>query len=307
MARDPRRIPSDCLVVEVTQKTVGGRYLLRPGKDLNEIFLGCLGRAQRLYPVEIFGVTCLSNHVHLLLGVQDVERLAEFMRHFTSNLAREVQRLHRWRGPVWGRRYSHVPVQGEEAEIERFRYLLSQGVKEHLVGRCQQWPGVHVAKYFQRGDALSGWWFDRTKECGWRARGKEYETYELGNPETVVVSQLPCRTDTPAETYRQWVAEEIYELEAMAEREREREGSSVVGAKAVQRVKPHAAPDEIDHTPCPRVHAATKQAREAFHEAFVLFLQAYREASARLRQGARDVVFPDGCFPPAGPFVRDGP
>ena len=37
--------------------------------------------------------------------------------------------------------------------------------------------------------------------------------------------------------------------------------------------------------------------------AYRLFVEAYREAAARLLAGDLAVEFPPGCFPPAPPFV----
>src|SRR3954449_5278366 len=45
-----------------------------------------------------------------------------------------------------------------------------------------------------------------------------------------------------------------------------------------------------------------KSPAPAFH-AYALFVAAYCEAAEKLRAGVRNVVFPDGCFPPALPFV----
>ena len=41
----------------------------------------------------------------------------------------------------------------------------------------------------------------------------------------------------------------------------------------------------------------------SFWNAYALFVAAYRTAAEKLRAGIRDVVFPQGSFPPALPFV----
>ncbi len=76
MGRRIRCIPSAGTLVAVTYRAIQGRFLLRPSPELNDIALGVLGRAQRLHAVRVCGVTVLSNHLHLLLVVDDAKQLA---------------------------------------------------------------------------------------------------------------------------------------------------------------------------------------------------------------------------------------
>jgi hypothetical protein len=67
------------------------------------------------------------------------------MQYVNSNIAREVGDLVGWSGPFWARRYTAIVTSNEEAaQVERFRYILSHGVKENLVERVLDWPGVHM-------------------------------------------------------------------------------------------------------------------------------------------------------------------
>ena len=104
---------------------------------------------------------------------------------------------------------------------------------------------------------------------------------------------------------------EIERLDSAEARiEREATGKRFLGRKAVLRQNPHYAPPREKRSPIPLFHAASKEARQRFREALKAFLDAYRIASGRLRDGHRDVVFPAGSFPPALPFVpcvRAGP
>ena len=63
MSRSIRFIPEGGALVEVTDRTVQARMLLVPSRQLNEIVIGVLGRAQRLYKVRICGFVALSNHI----------------------------------------------------------------------------------------------------------------------------------------------------------------------------------------------------------------------------------------------------
>ena len=98
MGRRLRYIPPEGCLVEVTNRTIQGRFLLRPSAELNMLVVGILGRAQRLYDVEIHGYVVLSNHYHLLVTVKSALQLARFMAYFQGNLAKEAGRLHNWRG-----------------------------------------------------------------------------------------------------------------------------------------------------------------------------------------------------------------
>jgi hypothetical protein len=143
MGRKLRYIPDGGALVEVTCRTLHGRLLLRPSSELNDIAAGILGRAQRLYPVDIVVFQALSNHYHALLFVKSAKRLSEFTGYLNSNLAREVGRLTGWTGKIWERRYQAIPISDEEeAQAARFRYVLSHGVKENLVARLREWPGL---------------------------------------------------------------------------------------------------------------------------------------------------------------------
>ncbi len=120
MARPLRYLPPDCPLVEVTCRTIHGRMLLRPSKELNRRVLGVLARSARLYDVGVCAFVFLSNHYHMLLRPKDARELARFMNYLNSSLAREAGRLHGWRERFWGRRYRPVPISFEpEAQIAR--------------------------------------------------------------------------------------------------------------------------------------------------------------------------------------------
>jgi hypothetical protein len=55
MGRRLRYTPDGGALVEVTCRTLHSRYLLRPGRALDEVIVGVLGRAQRLYEVRCCG------------------------------------------------------------------------------------------------------------------------------------------------------------------------------------------------------------------------------------------------------------
>jgi len=317
MSGTPRFIPSSSTgaLVEVTYRTTQGRFLLRPDRVLNELVVGVLARAQSFCDAELIGIVVMSNHLHLLLWVENQWHLSTLMQHFGGNTAREVNRLHDWRGSLWERRYTGIYVTEEpSAQIERLSYILSQSVKEHLVARVKDWPGIHFGRYLLEGRSLiAGKWVDRTRKyrLEMQRKGKEKEEDREVHPDeyttilTVELKPLPCLEHLGWGGYIRFVTELIRDAEEEARRDRERRGVEVVGKEEICRRDPQMRPNRVKESPAPPVHAASKKAREEWREAFAMFLLAYREAAKLLRKGVRDVVFPEGCFPPGLPFVGD--
>src|SRR5215218_8396875 len=225
MSRPIRFIPEESALVHITCRTIHSRYLLRPDPVLNEIVLGVLGRAQRLHPVEISAFFVASNHYHLLAWMPDTERMADFMGYFQTNVAREVGRLRKWRDKIWSRRFESIVISDEPAaQVDRLRYVLSNGVKEGLVARVEDWPGISLVKSVLSGDPVRGTWFDRTEEHRARLRGETFEPRRHATEETAELSQLPCWRHLSPEMYQTLVAGLVQEIDAEAAAERQRTG-----------------------------------------------------------------------------------
>ena len=304
MARKLRYVPQPNTLVHITCRTIQGRYLFLPSPQFNDVFLGALGKAQRDCEIMINAVSVLSSHFHLLLVIDDAEQVANFMRNFNSKLALEVNRLTGWDGTVFGRRYDMTVVTDEElAQAGILKYVLAQSVKEQLVERVEDWPGVHSLSALMEGETLTGHWFNRSQEHGARNRGEEHSRFKYASEETVVLSKIPCWAHLSDEDYRQRIASLKEQIEAEAAVVREATGTQVLGVEAILSRDPQYRPENLARSPAPLVHAATRAARKAFYEAYSWFVGAFRDAAEKLRRGDRAAPFPAGCFPPALPFV----
>jgi REP element-mobilizing transposase RayT len=303
MARKLRYIPDDTLV-EITTRTVQGRFLLKPGPGWREVFVGALARARELYEVDIHDFVCLSTHLHLLVSPKSAQHLARFMRHFLSKLSKEAAKRHGWSGPLFQRRYQAILVSGEtQAQVGRLRYLLSHGVKENLVRSVREWPGPHSGPVWLAGGRAEGVWHDRTRAWVLRKRGEEVRPEEVSVRNELELTPLPCWSHLSADEYRARVGELLRDVEEDASRRRRVEGLPVLGARRVLDQDPQATPLRTKRSPAPFCHAAQRFVRHEMWKAYVRFCLAYREAADRLGQGVRDVVFPPGSFPPAMPYA----
>lgn len=303
MSRPLRWIPEGGALVEVTCRTLQGRLLLQPSQRLNEIIVGILARAQRMYQVEICALIFLANHYHLLAWVPNAKVLAGFMNYVNSNLAREAGRLAKWREKFWSRRYRAIVISDEEVEqIKRLKYILSNGTKEGLVLLPQDWPGVHCLKALLEGEPLQGYWFDRTQEYAARNRGEDFEPLQYATPEALTLDPLPCWRDLTADQIQARVAALITQVEAEAPAAQE--GCEPLGAPAILSQDPHSQPLHSKKSPAPRFHAATREAFLLLYHGYSSFVAAFREAAEKLRRGDLTVRFPVGSFPPPRAFIE---
>ena len=69
------------------------------------------------------------------------------------------------------------------------------------------------------------------------------------------------------------------------------------------RVHSHQRPERTKRSPTPLFHAATREVRQRFREAYALFVDTYRAEAELLRGSDSDVVLPEGSFPPRLPFI----
>ena len=313
MSHDPRWIPENALV-EVTTRTFQGRYFLRPTPRVREIVVGILGRAQRMYRMEVCLVAFMSNHWHGLLLPEDARQLASFMNYVNGEIARKILPLTPWDGKFWARPYDAIVVSDEpEAQLARFEYLLGHGVKEHLVERPEQWIGVHGVHAWLEGKPLRGYWFDKTRESRTRRlvrnRGKSFDRLAFADEETLKFSPLPYwrAEGLDLEAIRGQIREMVTRIVDKARLERKaKKGRRVLGTVAVLAKswdhRPAAKPKRIR----PRFHFRSRRSFERLSSAWGEFLADYRRASAAYRAGDSSTRFPERCFPPAAGFTFDG-
>lgn len=304
MGRRLRFIPPGGCLVEVTNRTIQGRYLLRPSAELNRLLIGVLGRAQRLFEVRIHALVVLSNHYHLLVTVENAKQLAGFVGYFQANLAKEAGRLHRWRGPFWHRRYQHVLVSDEEAaQVARLRYILTNSCKEDLVSSPLEWPGVNSVRALLFGEKLQGIWTNRTREHRAPSASRLQNLSRFRETERVELDPLPCWRDLHPARVRNWISNLVSEIETETlERHRAR-GSRPLGRQRVLRQDPQSKPTKSKWSPAPLVHCASNEARTLLREAYSSFVQAFLEAADLLSSGGLLGSFPEGAFPPPLPCL----
>ena len=285
----------------VTCRCFQGRFLMRPSAEVNALIGGVLVKALSNQPeIKVYAFTFLSNHFHMLVEGPDYDpcSIAKFIGYVKSNIARAVGRVHQWRGNFFERRYSAEPVLDDGALIERMHYIYLNGIKEGLVERVEEWPGL-TSLPEHLGQVREFAWYDRT---AWHKAGRTGEI-----PKTLYKMRVAPlerkKTKTPVDT-KTLVNGIVAEINANAAKYR---GTKrLLGRAGVLAQDPHAAPRKPERSPRPHCHVSgTKEEREdainAQKEKYKVFETKYQVAAQKTLIGDGRADYPKHCFRPVLP------
>ena len=303
MARPLRFVPENSLV-EVTTRTLQGRFLLKPSPELTAIILGIIGMAQSLYGMTIHAFVFLSTHSHFLLSPTSAGQLARFMQFVNANVAKEAGRLYHWRERLWSRRYRSIVVAGEQAAHARMRYILAHGAKEGLLASSASWPGPNCIAALTKGALLRGTWCNRTKEFQARQRGEQPLPMQFATSFDVTLTALPSLLDLSEDQRQAHYRRLLKEILAQAESDNKEKGRTPMTVANILAQDPHGKPASTDRSPAPFVHASDGETAKKFREAYRAFVDAFHDGSLCLRKRAQEIrdMFPLSAFPPQLPF-----
>ena len=200
-----------------------------------------MGRAQRHYAsVRLYAMAFLSNHVHFMLQGQPGE-VAAFVGFIKREISRRWgRRAHvGWHGTMW-HEYLAAALPTPESQVRCLKYILSQGVKEGLVSRPEDWPGVHCARSLITGLPLKGTWLNATGYS--RALDAQSRTRR---PKTIAKSDFDVHYEVKFAAIPAWESldegarqTEIQRLidEIVVEGHAARAGRPVLGARRIRRI-----------------------------------------------------------------------
>jgi REP element-mobilizing transposase RayT len=279
------------------------RMLLRPDATTNELIGATLARASRLYQVEVFGFVFASNHFHLMIRAREHWRIARFMQFLQSNIARKVGRWVQWTGRFFSRRYSAEPIVDDEALVERLTYILAHGVKEGLVTRCRDWPGLSALQMLKSNCVQVFRWRDWTKRW-FNHRDEQRDIDHFGeecpmSEETLQLAVLPAWQNLDERERQQRLARIERDIDTSA-------STTVLGVTGVMAQAPHSAPRRTDRSPRPKCHASTLELWKSWVGRYRDFRRTYAAASAAWHAGRLFAAFPSHCFRPPVPLTLPG-
>ena len=92
----------------ITGRCLQARMLMRPDERVTAIIGGVLARAISRFSVDVFAVSFVSNHFHLIVRSAN-DKIPDFMQYLRCNIAKKVGAVRNWHGKFWDRRYDAEP------------------------------------------------------------------------------------------------------------------------------------------------------------------------------------------------------
>lgn len=272
----------------MTRRCSQRQFLLRADPVTNDAVLYCLGVAAAKHGIELHGVTAMSNT--LCINCRDVEGLGPKFRQYLMSLLARFMNVHRsrWEAFWSSDEPSVVELVDAEAELAQLVYNLTDPVRQQLVDKVHNWPGVSSLRYQLSGKPI------RVK------RPKKFFRDDGDMPDEVELRFVPPPSFSHLE-HEEWaklLGDRVSLVEAQAADERRKKGTRIAGRKAVLRRSPYSHP----RTPPPRrnlnprVAGRDKKKRLAVLERMKRFAVRYKQALKQLAEGAADVVFPAGTW-----------
>ena len=279
MAHRPRFYVANMLY-EVTIRTLGGHFWLRPDPACRAIVDGVFGKALALYQaVRLYAYDAQSNHLHYLCSADDdPDQLPLFIDYVHGNIARQLNDLRDREGVFWSRRGSVIAVLDGDAQIDRLRYILAQGPKSNLVVSPRDWPGACSTPALLSDMTIPAVYRSLDARRRNARRPNPRPDAELAHDVAITLTPLPVWADLTPDALRAKHAALVAEIEA------EHTGASVLGAAHLIAEDPDATPaNKLEPSPAPACHAFCARVRDRFLAAYATFRDRYKRASARLR------------------------
>ena len=269
----------------LTRRCTQRQCLLRPDPLTNQAFTYCLAEAAQRFGVDILLPMAESNHHHTLLFDRH-GRVPQFTEHFHKMLARCLNaQWGRWENLWAAEEVCVTELLTRGSVIDKLVYAASNPVKDMLVERATQWPGVNGYVHLLSKRPLRA----KRPRHFFRAGGVMPESVEL---ELVIPPELGSADEVIAA-----VREGVTLVEREMREHRASTGKRVFGRQAVRKQSWRARPgsQEPRRNLRPRF-AGPKEALVAAIGRFREFLTAYRDARKRWLLGESSVVFPTGTY-----------
>jgi REP element-mobilizing transposase RayT len=282
----PRQITPGTVFL-LTRRCAQRQLFLRPGPQINQIFLFCLAHAAQRFRIQIHNFCVLSNHFHIV--VTDVHgTLPQFMHWLDEYVAKCCNaHLGRWETFWAPGSYSAVRLLDHDDIVEKMVYVYTNPVDAGLVATAREWPGARSLPEDIAGPAAE----IKRPQGFFRENGPVPERTLL---HLSVPDALGEATDDPVGLLER----AVHDREQEIQRRFQAEGRRCHGRRRVLAQTPFGRPKSA--TPRrslnPGIASRDKWRRIETLRRLKEFLDEYRRARLRYLEGDRSVLFPWGTY-----------
>ena len=284
------RLGRPVLVFEVTSKVTDDLFLLVPRRRIVAILNGILARAQQKtadFDFDLYGYYFLSNHLHLLIGVEELVDKSLVLEWVNREIARRINKYHGRSGQLLIPNHA-IQVTTEAHALERLRYLMGQATAQLKSRHPADDVFACSNPAHLRGEAPAGVFV--------HANGVEEQL-------TVRIDRLPGLGDLTPKAHRALMWQLADDIAAEHRPRRKKAGLPVPDPEAARHVDPWTRPKERDRSPAPVVHGPPEHHAQ-WHEVHAALREAYTEAHIAYWRWLADptlplIPFPAGTIPPS--------
>lgn len=303
MGRPVRVFRTDGIYL-VTNRCMGGKFLMRPGPEMNRILLAALIYFADQYDIEILAWCFMSNHFHLIVRAPKLN-LSNFMRDFQRYISKKIIKITGCHAPVFPERFDDEDILDEESLRDKLQYVVMNPVKHGLVDHPSEWPGVTSWRCHRHLEPAVGRRVDPQAFHNYRRRKgwTDEEAHEAALEETEYMATPGLLYDEEGDLLMSheahtWLADAIDARCTMLRQWRRRAGTPTPGPAAVLRRSRHESPEAFEATPAPLCLTVDPDRRRRYREERRGITEIYQKAHRAWRNGDREVCFPPGTHPP---------
>jgi REP-associated tyrosine transposase len=268
----------------LTRRCTQRLFLLRPDDATNNAFVYCLAVAAQRCEIDVLLTVAASNHHHTIIFDRH-GRCSEFAEHFHRLMARSQNALRgRWENFWASEEPCMTRLLDRDAVVAKLIYAATNPVKDQLVERVHQWPGVNSYANFRSGRALVA------------TRPRHFFRNPGPMPESIALEpRLPAELGAASEVIAE-VSVAVEAIERQLADARNQTGDRVMGRRAVLAQRWNTSPQGVE----PRRNLRPRFAGRAEVRVLALsvygtFLDAYRRARKQWLAGAT-ALFPTGTY-----------
>lgn len=116
-------------------------------KEQRDKYLEIINKCKDDYKITIMAYCIMNNHAHLLIYVENIEELGQFMHKINLIYAQDYNKSKGRCGVIFRNRYQTEPIYESKYLINCIKYIHNNPVKAGMVSRCEEYQYSTYREY----------------------------------------------------------------------------------------------------------------------------------------------------------------